>query len=235
MPIWSSNGSRRYKVFVASAVLAVVLAASGGVAAGLASQGNTAGQSSHSDNVLPTSGAAPVAPAGWPAGKQNAFNYSNQYRQQAANHPVTAPSLPPGQTSPSENETITNLGISNNPGGTSAMRFQGVNSWLGQVGSGSYITVYAGGTPVDPSLQNPGSNAGVLVESWSTSAVATPSASSGNPNLAGTIYAPSPAAPGKLQIVSASSNWAGAVLTLQLVGTPQTYTFNTQTDTFGAS
>ena len=107
MPIWSSNGSRRYKVFVASAVLAVVLAASGGVAAGLASQGNRASQSSHSDNVLPTSGAAPVAPAG----KQNAFNYSNQYRQQAANHPVTAPSLPPGQTSPSENETIANATV----------------------------------------------------------------------------------------------------------------------------
>jgi hypothetical protein len=45
----------------------------------------------------------------------------------------------------------------------------------------------------------------------------------------GTRYLPSPAPAGKFQIVGVN----GAVLTLQLVGTAQTYTFDTTTDTYG--
>jgi hypothetical protein len=132
--------------------------------------------------------------------------------------PIPFPSASEG---PSE---LSPTGILNVRGQFHATWWQDTNSWAEEVAPGQYLNVFAGGEPVDPSLQNTATRAGVLVM--------TPADHVSKPTIStGTRYLPSPAPSGKFQIVSAS----GSVLTLQLVGTTHTYTFDTATDTFRTS
>jgi hypothetical protein len=113
-----------------------------------------------------------------------------------------------------------------------ATRWMNVNSWTTPVSTPLYLnddpflTVYAGGATIDPSLMSDATLAAVLV--------ITPLDyyRFGHDHLAlddvGTIYRPSPAPQGKLKVISVT----GSLLTLNLVGTSQDYVFNAATDTF---
>lgn len=131
--------------------------------------------------------------------------------------PVPFPDLSPGPSVVAPQTGIVNLG-----GQFHATYWQGTNAWVQRVASDSYLDVYAGGEPVDPSLERTDATlAGVLV--------LTPAEQLTGPAMSdGTRYLPSPAPSGKFQIVAVN----GSVLTLQLVGTTQTYRFDTSTDTY---
>jgi hypothetical protein len=153
-----------------------------------------------------------------PATAKLLFNFTSDGPPPPSHPPLSFPSVSPG---PSEVPPPT--GIINNGGQFHATYWQGINAWVSEVVPGSYLDVYAGGEPVDPSLQRTEATlAGVLV--------LTPADQLTRPVMSnGTRYLPSQAPAGKFQIVGVN----GAVLTLQLVGTAQTYTFDTTTDTYG--
>jgi hypothetical protein len=131
--------------------------------------------------------------------------------------PTPFPDLSPG---PSVVPPAT--GIINNGGQFHAFYWQGTNAWVSETAPDRYLYVYAGGQPVDPSLERTdATSAGVLV--------LTPADQLTGPAMSnGTRYLPSPAPAGKFQIVAVN----GTVLTLQLVGTTQTYRFDASTDTY---
>ena len=133
--------------------------------------------------------------------------------------PVPFPHLSPGpSTLPPQ------TGIVNQPGQFHGTWWQGTNAWVREVAPSSYLYVYAGGEPIDPSLRTAATVAGVLV--------VTPNDYLTGPAMSnGTRYIAPSAITGKLRILSVQ----GSVLTLQLVGTPTTYTFDTSTDAFSLS
>jgi hypothetical protein len=137
--------------------------------------------------------------------------------------PPSPPPVPFPDLSPGPSVIPPQTGIIDNGGQFHATYWQGINAWQSEVAPNRYLDVYAGGQPVDPSLERTDATlAGVLV--------LTPADQLTGPAMSnGTRYLPSPAPAGKFQIVGVN----GAVLTLQLVGTSQTYTFNTNTDTYG--
>jgi hypothetical protein len=131
--------------------------------------------------------------------------------------PVPFPHVNPGPST-----LAPQTGIVDQAGQFHATWWQGTNAWVREVAPNSYLDVYAGGQPVDPTLeQTDATLAGVLV--------VTPKDQLTGPIMSnGTRYLAPSAPTGKLQILSVQ----GSVLTLQLVGTSQTYEFDTQTDTF---
>ena len=107
-----------------------------------------------------------------------------------------------------------------------ASRWMNVNAWLDRVTPTTYLSVYAGGATIDPSLVNPNTYAAVLV----ITPADTDKYDRGQLPFSsvGTIYH-APGDPlGKLQVTSATGN----LVTLTLIGTSQTYVFNDTTMTF---
>jgi hypothetical protein len=108
----------------------------------------------------------------------------------------------------------------------SGTRWMNVNAWWDRITPTTYLSVYAGGATIDPSLQSDATYAAVLVITPADSykfdhaQVAL--------NAIGTIYRPPGNPRGKLQVTSAHGN----LVSLALVGTPQIYTFDDVTMTF---
>jgi hypothetical protein len=133
--------------------------------------------------------------------------------------------LPPIANSPIPGTVPT--GISGDGPQITSIRWKNVNSWTGRLNATTYLSVYAGGTPIDPTLQHSeGTAAGVLVitpadlDKFDHNQVTL--------GEMGTIYQPAGDPRGQLKVLSVD----GTLLTLQLVGTGQTYVFNTVTDSF---
>jgi hypothetical protein len=143
----------------------------------------------------------------------------------AAPSTVQASSLPVPADPPSEPDVIPPiLGIVDTPGQFHAWWFQSINVWVKRVAAGQYLYVYGGGQPVDETLeQSTATTAGVLV-------VTPKDQGPGQPIMSNGTRYPAPGSPtGKLKITSAN----GPVLTLQLIGAGTTYTFDTDTNTYG--
>jgi hypothetical protein len=168
-------------------------------------------------------------------------NTDNTSRLVPVEGPTASSAAPSASSSPTPSPTPTALpspadtplpgvypptGITSQGPQISGMRWMNVNAWLDRITPTTYLTVYAGGATVDPSLQSDATYAAVLV--------ITPADSyrfdHGQVALGalGTIYR-APGDPiGKLQVTSANGN----LVSLTLVGTPQTYIFDTISNTF---
>ena len=134
--------------------------------------------------------------------------------------PLTHPYYgPPASTLPTPTQPRTGI-LNDVPGQFHGTFWSSTNVWVREVSPGSYLFVWAGGEPVDPTLQRTEATAaGVLVQTPKDRLTGEDS----------TRYV-APGAPiGKLQLLSVH----GSILTLQLVGTGTTYTFNTTTDAWG--
>ena len=136
------------------------------------------------------------------------------------------PSAPPSSSSEPGPSVIHPTGILDLGPQISATRWMNVNAWTGQLTRTTYLSVYAGGATIDPSLQIDATHAAVLVitpndlDRFDHNQVALESI--------GTIYRPPGDPLGKLKVTAVN----GRLLTLNLVGTSQLYTFDTTTDSF---
>ena len=116
------------------------------------------------------------------------------------------------------------LGIVDTPGQFHAWWFQSINVWVKEVAPGQYLYVWAGGQPVDATLEHSTATiAGVLVVTPKDQGPGAPIMSNG------TRYAAPGSPTGKLKVTAVN----GSVLTLQVIGSGTTYTFNTDTNTYG--
>jgi hypothetical protein len=153
------------------------------------------------------------APSDWPSDKQAGYNYSEQMAQKGrGNPPVPPPSLPP---IPSD---ATQTGLINWGGDLPSGEWYGQNSWVEQTGPTTYLYVFAGGKPTDPNATE-AADAGVLVRTIDTESP---------PPQTYNIIVPTPDPQGQLKITGVDGN----ALTLSLVGTTTTYTFDSNTLTF---
>jgi hypothetical protein len=167
---------------------------------------------------------AVVALAIW-AGTGGSESAGNATVVPAAPSTVQASSPPIPTDPPSAPDVIPPiLGIVDTPGQFHAWWFQSINVWVKQVAVGQDLYVYAGGQPVDPTLEhNTATTAGVLV-------ITPKDQGPGQPIMSNGTRYPAPGSPtGKLKVTSAN----GHVLTLQLIGSATTYTFNTDTNSYG--
>lgn len=108
----------------------------------------------------------------------------------------------------------------------SGTRWMNVNAWVDRLTPTTYLTVYAGGATIDPSLQSDTTQAAVLVitpaDTYKFDHGQVPR------DAIGTIYRAPGSPVGKLRVTAATGN----LVTLTLIGTSQTYVFNDTTMTF---
>jgi hypothetical protein len=141
--------------------------------------------------------------------------------------PTPSPTaLPSPSDDPQSGVVNPPTGISSQGPQITGTRWMNVNAWQDRLTATTYLSVYAGGATIDPSLQSDATFAAVLVitpadlDKFDHNQVAL--------NAIGTIYRAPGNPMGKLQVTSANGN----LVSLTLVGTTQAYTFDDVTMTF---
>lgn len=196
--------------------VASTMVAASALAAFIAFATTEAGASSPTPPPAPP---AQAPPPGMPPQKAAVWQQPESARVAHAGHPVVAPATPADPMF----ETMPSGITDSRQGPFTPQVFEGVNSWVGDVG-GDTTVVVAGGVPTDAA--NPYDSktlAGVYV--YVQSMNPAPGNSGAQPGSSAT---PTHAPNGEFSITGAN----GADLTLQLGGSSTTYSFNAVTRTF---